>query len=166
MPAGWTASGVSDGSTLAISSAAPGTFVSMTFKVTSGSAAFNGDLVGNATWTTNGQTRSEKIAEKVRNVSPIKINEFAISSTSPANATNSFIELYNAGTTDVDLSNWSLTQHPIQQAFFFGDQGSGWNKTCGSRLLSVRPLQFRSRRPRPHGQRHPQRPQHQRHERR
>jgi hypothetical protein len=92
--------------------------VSAIFKVTSGSSAFNGDLVGNASWTTNGQTQSEKIAEKVRNASPIKINEFAISSTSPANATNSFIELYNAGDSDIDLSNWSLTEHPTQQAIF------------------------------------------------
>ena len=56
---------------------APGASVSATFKVTSGPAAFNGDLVGNASWTTaSGQTQSETTVEKVRNVSPIKINEF------------------------------------------------------------------------------------------
>ncbi len=78
---------------------APGASVSATFKVTSGPAAFNGDLVGNASWTNpaNGATQSETTAEKVRNVSPIKINEFRISAGSPANSTNSFIELYNAG---------------------------------------------------------------------
>ena len=38
-----------------------------------------------------GQAQSETTAEKVRNVSPIKINEFAV------NPTDSFIELYNAG---------------------------------------------------------------------
>jgi hypothetical protein len=94
--------------------------VSATFKVTSGPAAFNGDLVGNVSWTnsTNGQTQSETTAEKVRNVSPIKINEFAISSGSPANSTNSFIELYNAGASDVDISNWTLTEHPTQEAIF------------------------------------------------
>jgi hypothetical protein len=52
------------------------------------------------------------MAEKVRNVSPIKINEFAAS---PA---DSFIELYNAGDSDVDLSGWILTQHPIAQPIF------------------------------------------------
>jgi len=33
----------------------------------------------------------------VRNVGPIKINEFRINAGSPANPTDSFIELYNAG---------------------------------------------------------------------
>ena len=99
---------------------APGASVSATFKVTSGPAAFNGDLVGNASWTnpTSGRKQSETTAEKVRNVSPIKINEFRISAGSPANSTNSFIELYNAGASDVDISNWTLTEHPTQQAIF------------------------------------------------
>ncbi|MGA8043257.1 MAG: lamin tail domain-containing protein, partial [Terracidiphilus sp.] len=49
---------------------------------------------------------------------PIKINEFRISSGSPANMTDSFIELYNAGSHSVDISNWTLTEHPTQQAIF------------------------------------------------
>ena len=97
---------------------APGATVSATFKVTSGPAAFNGDLVGNASWTANGRTQSETTIEKVRNVSPIKINEFRVSDGSTANSTNSFIELYNAGASAVDISNWTLTQHPTQQAIF------------------------------------------------
>jgi hypothetical protein len=98
---------------------APGASVSATFKVTSAPAAFNGDLVGNASWTDpNGRKHSETTAEKVRNVSPIKINEFRISAGSPTNSTDSFIELYNAGTGEVDLSNWTLTEHPTQQAIF------------------------------------------------
>ncbi|HEV2232843.1 MAG TPA: arabinofuranosidase catalytic domain-containing protein, partial [Terriglobia bacterium] len=99
---------------------APGASVSATFKVTSGPAAFNGDLVGNVRWTNpgSGRTHSETTAEKVRNVSPIKINEFRISSGSPNNSTDSFIELYNAGTRSVDISNWTLTEHPTQQAIF------------------------------------------------
>jgi hypothetical protein len=97
-----------------------GASVSATFKVTSGPAAFNGDLVGNARWTNpaNGKTQSETTAEKVRNVSPIKINEFRISAGSPTNSTDSFIELYNSGASAVDISNWTLTQHPTQQAVF------------------------------------------------
>jgi hypothetical protein len=91
---------------------APGATVSATFKVTSGPAAFNGDLVGKATWTANGIAQSETTIEKARNNSPIKINEFAI------NSTDSFIELYNAGNSDMDLSGWSLTEHPIAQPFF------------------------------------------------
>jgi hypothetical protein len=99
---------------------APGASVSATFKVTSGPAAFNGDLIGNASWTnpTSGGKHSETMAEKVRNVSPIKINEFRLSTSFPANSTNSFIELYNAGASDVDISNWTLTAHPTQQAIF------------------------------------------------
>jgi hypothetical protein len=99
---------------------APGASVSATFKVTSGPAAFNGDLIGNASWAnpTTGGKHSETMAEKVRNVSPIKINEFRLSTNFPANSTNSFIELYNTGTSDVDISNWTLTTHPTQQAIF------------------------------------------------
>jgi hypothetical protein len=99
---------------------APGASVSATFKVTSGSAAFNGDLVGNAWWTNSATGRKQSVttAEKVRNVSPVKINEFRISAGRPGNATDSFIEIYNAGARDVDLSNWALTEHPAQQAVF------------------------------------------------
>ena len=99
---------------------APGVSVSATFKVTSGPTAFNGDLVGNASWTnaTSGAKQSEATAQKVRNVGPIKINEFRISAGPPANSTDSFIELYNAGPREVDMSNWTLTEHPTQQAIF------------------------------------------------
>ena len=99
---------------------APGASVSATFKVTSGPAAFNGDLVGHVSWTnaTSGRTQSETTAEKVRNVSPIKINEFRVSAGSPANPTDSFIELYNAGASAIDISNWTLTQHQTQQPIF------------------------------------------------
>jgi hypothetical protein len=91
---------------------APGASQSITYKITSGPAAFNGDLVAKASWTANGMPQSETTIVKVRNVSPIKINEFAI------NSTGSFIELYNAGDSAVDLSNWTLTQHPTQQPIF------------------------------------------------
>jgi hypothetical protein len=101
---------------------APGASVSATFTVTSGPAAFNGDLVGNASFTnlgmSSGAKQSETTAEKVRNVSPVKINEFRISSGPPTNTTDSFIELYNAGAQEADLSNWTLTEHPTQQAIF------------------------------------------------
>jgi hypothetical protein len=99
-------------------SVAPGASVSSTFEVTSGPVPFTGDLIGNAAWTnpTHGGRQFETTAEKVRNVSPIKINEFrAGTSTNP---TNSFIELYNSGDSTVDLSNWTLTEHPAQQPIF------------------------------------------------
>ena len=99
---------------------APGASVTATFQVTSGSAAFNGDLVSEARWTNQAgaRTQTETMREKVRNVSPVKINEFRISSGPPTNPTDSFIELYNAGTGSVDLSNWTLTERPTQQAIF------------------------------------------------
>ena len=118
----WTAfvAGTTDTSKTFAEPVAPGASVSATFKVTSGSVGFNGDLIGNASWTnpTGGGRRSETVTEKVRNVSPIRINEFRVSTSSPTNSTNSFIELYNAGASDVDISNWTLTEHPTQQAIF------------------------------------------------
>ncbi|HEX4067527.1 MAG TPA: arabinofuranosidase catalytic domain-containing protein [Acidobacteriaceae bacterium] len=122
VPDAWTAfvAGTSDPSKTFPDPIAPGAGASATFRVTSGPAAFNGDLVGNVRWTNgkNGTKRSETMAEKVRNVRPVRINEFRISSGPPANATDSFIELYNAGTSSVDLSNWTLTERPTQQAVF------------------------------------------------
>jgi hypothetical protein len=122
MPRQWTSVvlGTSKTSASFATPIAPGESVSARFKITSGLAIFNGDLVGNVTWTNkvSGHTQSETAVEKIRNVSPIKINEFRISSASPDNTTDSFIELYNAGTSAVDLSNWTLTQHPTQQPIF------------------------------------------------
>ena len=93
--------------------------VSATFVVTSGSEAFNGDMVGKASWSnSNGQSQSEIIAEKVRNVSPIKINEFRVAGSSVENTTDAFIELYNASTSAIDISNWTLTQHQTQLPIF------------------------------------------------
>ena len=50
--------------------------------------------------------------------SPVKINEFRVNSGAAGNPTDSFIELYNAGSQSVDLSNWTLTEHPAHQAIF------------------------------------------------
>ena len=99
---------------------APGESVSATFKVTSGPEAFNGDLVGNASWMnpTSGKKQVEATVGRIRNARPVKINEFRVVSGSPSNSTNSFIELYNAGPQSVDISNWTLTEHPARQAIF------------------------------------------------
>jgi hypothetical protein len=98
----------------------PGASAIATFTITSGTAAFNGDLVATASWTdpATGAKQLETAIAKVRNVSPIKINEFQIGAGAPANATDAFVELYNAGATSVDISNWTLTEHAIQQAIF------------------------------------------------
>ncbi len=125
-------SGTTDTSKTFPEPVAPNASVRATFKVTSGPAAFNGDLVANASWNpASGRSQHETAAEKVRNVLPIKINEFRVATTSPVNSTNSFIELYNAGPTAVDLSNWTLTEHPTQQAIF-----SAVKIPAGSRLAA------------------------------
>ena len=115
----WTAvaQGTTEASKTFTEPVAPGAGVSAVFKVTSGSAPFNGDLVAHASWTNQATSHRqfETTAEKVRNASPVKINEFRISS-SLANPTDSFIELYNAGSQSIDISNWTLTEHPAQQA--------------------------------------------------
>ena len=122
-PKGWSAlaSGTTETAKTFADPVAPGTSVNAIFKVTSGPATFNGDLIAKVSWTNpanSGKNLEATIAEKVRNVSPIKINEFRVSTLAPANSTNSFIELYNAGTSSVDVSNWTLTEHPTQQAIF------------------------------------------------
>jgi hypothetical protein len=117
----WTSvvAGTRDSSKTFPEPVAPGANVSATFKVTAGPMALNGDLVGNASWTDpkSGTMHSETAAMKVRNVSQIKVNEFRIGSSS-ANTTDSFIELYNPGSSAVDISDWTLTVHPTQQPVF------------------------------------------------
>ncbi|WP_375325212.1 arabinofuranosidase catalytic domain-containing protein [Flagellimonas sp. GZD32] len=96
----------------------PGETVSAVFNVKSGSETLNGDIIGLAKWTNgvNGMTQTESAIEKVRNVNPVKINEFAIGS--GENLTNTFIELYNASESEIDISNWSLTQHQAELPIF------------------------------------------------
>ncbi|MGO9339162.1 MAG: arabinofuranosidase catalytic domain-containing protein, partial [Terracidiphilus sp.] len=122
LPKQWSAvvAGSSETSKTFDAPVAPGASESATFKVTSGPAAFNGDLIGKASWKNqmSGREQSVTIAEKVRNVSPVKINEFRISSGPPTNPTDSFIELYSASESSVDISNWTLTERPTQQAIF------------------------------------------------
>ena len=135
----WTAviSGTSETSKIFDQPIAPGASVSATFKVTSGPAAYQGDLVGHASWTKAGHSKQvEMAAEKVRNTSPIKINEYRVRSGGPTNSTNSFIELYNAGSQSVDLSNWTLTEHSAHQAIFSAIKiPAGTNLTAGGFYL-------------------------------
>ena len=122
LPKGWTAVVLNSRETTKkfTNPIATGVSVSATFTVTSGSALFNGDMIGKASWTNaaNGNKQGETIAEKVRNVNPIKINEFRISGGSVDNTTDSFIELFNAGNSAVDISNWTLTYHATQLPIF------------------------------------------------
>lgn len=122
VPKGWKATTLNsdESSKKIMGPIAPHASVSATFTVTSGTASFNGDLVGKVAWSssTDQQVRSVTTTEKVRNVSPVRINEFRISDGSTENSTNSFIELYNAGNNTVDISKWTLTQHQAELPVF------------------------------------------------
>ncbi len=121
VPKGWVAAAADGRASVAIAEpVAPGASAHATFKVTAGRTAFNGDMVGRASWTPagGGPARSETTAQKVRSASPVRINEFRVSAGRPANPTDAFVELYNAGSGPVDLSGWTLTQHQTQQASF------------------------------------------------
>lgn len=87
---------------------APGASVSATFTVTSPAATGASYLTGRAEWKNRvtGLTQSWTNSRRVRNVFPVKINEVRFET--GMNPTNQFIELYNAGDSDVDLSNWTL----------------------------------------------------------
>jgi len=120
LPARWTS--VLRRNTMKPGLVEPHASASATFTVTFGPAPWNGDIVARVRWSEVARNiydlpnGLETVALKVRNVSPIKINEFQIASGAPANPTNSFVELFNAGTAPVDLSSWTLTEHAIQQA--------------------------------------------------
>ena len=117
-PKGWRSEVLNSdiGSKKFMEEIAPGGTVSATFRVTSGMEAYNGDMIGSVSW--KGLAVSETTAEKVRNVSPVKINEFRVSDGSVENQSNSFVELYNAGEKEVDLSNWNFVQHATQMPVF------------------------------------------------
>ena len=112
LPKGWTATAQSS-----VSAVAPGASVNATFHVTAGPASFNGDLVATASYMADSKAHTDKAAQRVRNTSPVRINEFRISDGS-ANGSNAFIELANAGAATVDIGGWTLTQHQAQQAVF------------------------------------------------
>ncbi|MGI5240178.1 arabinofuranosidase catalytic domain-containing protein [Dactylosporangium sp. CA-139066] len=117
-PAGWTAvvKGTADRSTTFEQRIAPGESVSVTFTVTAAATTGAGFVSGKAEWTnpTFGGRQSTATTQAVRNVLPVKINEVRYRTSS--NATDQFIELYNASASEVDLSNWTLTNTPSQSA--------------------------------------------------
>ncbi|MDE1918069.1 MAG: lamin tail domain-containing protein [Sphingomonadales bacterium] len=97
---------------------APDASVSATFHITAGPRPFNGDMVAHASWSdAQGVSQSASASQKLRNVAPVKINEFRVSDGS-ANTTNSFVELYNAGSAPLDLSGWTLTMHGTMEPIF------------------------------------------------
>ena len=114
---------------------APGASVNATFKITAGSAPFNGDLVATARWSSaNGAKVSETATEKVRNGGPVSINEFRVNGGSANNTTNSFIELYNSGGPGA-----AIRGHPDTAPPRAGRAGGG--------MLRRRPHRYRRRSP-------------------
>ena len=99
LPAGWTAR-ASGPATFA--SVAPGASVRATFQVTAPARANMGFLTLRAAW--NGG--ADVSQQRVRSVEPVKLNEVRFAS--GGNATDQFIELYNAGPSPVDMSGWRL----------------------------------------------------------
>ena len=110
VPKGWkyVVSGSNETSKKSIDPVVPGASVTASFIVTSPAATGSGYMTGRAEWKNQGTglIQSETSSQRVRNVFPVKINEvrFEIGN----NPTNQFIELYNAGDRDTDLSNWTL----------------------------------------------------------
>jgi hypothetical protein len=97
VPEGWRASAPSR-----FASVAPGASVSGTFQVTAPARASAGFLTLRAAW--NGG--SDTSLQRVRSVLPVKLNEVRFAS--GGNATDQFVELYNASANPVDVSGWRV----------------------------------------------------------
>ena len=118
-PKGWKASvlGAKEASKKIDYAVLPGQTVVANFAVTAGSREWNGDLVAKAGWSApDGKAWSETAIQKVRNVAPVKINEFRVGD--GVNKTNSFIELYNASDKEVDIAGWELIHHAAMLPYF------------------------------------------------
>lgn len=118
VPKGWTSMVSGTAETIKTFSApiAPGASVSAAFKVTASAKTGAGFLTGKAEWQDQitGGTQIETSSQRVRNVLPIKINEIRFSTS--INSTDQFIELYNASTVAIDISNWTLISTQSQWA--------------------------------------------------
>ena len=99
LPAGWTAR-ASGSATFA--SVAPGASVRAIFQVAAPARASMGFLTLRAAWNGGGDVSQQR----VRSVEPVKINEVRFAS--GGNASDQFIELYNAGPNPVNISGWRL----------------------------------------------------------
>ncbi len=123
VPKQWTSvvSGSAKTSATIADPVAPGASVSATFKVTSGPAAFNGDLVGNASWTnpdrpagSNPRQRPRRCGTSARSRS----TSSALAPVLPPTRRTRSSSSTTPAPVDVDISNWTLTEHPTQQAIF------------------------------------------------
>lgn len=109
-PAGWKAAvaGTGESEKTVGYTVAPGQKVVVNFAVTSGERNYNGDIRAIARMTAGGKAIVERTALKVRNAEPVKINEYS----------DNFIELYNSSDASVNVSGWTLTNHPVHIPYF------------------------------------------------
>ena len=101
VPKGWKASVDGNAQMQVPYPVDPGQVVVAEFDVKAGTGSFNGDLEAVADWTD--APARERARLKVRCTPAVKINEFSV--------TDGFIELYNAGDEEVNLSGWTVRQH-------------------------------------------------------
>ncbi len=106
LPAGWIARAAS---TTRFASVAPGASVDASFDITAPGSASAGFLNLRASWNGGADTSPQR----VRNAEPVKINEVRFAT--GGNATDQFVELYNAAPNPVDISGWKLVN---TQTFF------------------------------------------------
>ena len=85
----------------------PGQSIVLLFEVTPGRIECQDDIVACAKWDCGEWTA----VQKVRNVPSVKINEFCIDGGEVED--NSYVELFNDGERDVDISGWSMTMRCI-----------------------------------------------------
>jgi hypothetical protein len=103
-PAGWSSQPVTPNN---FAKVAPGASVQAKFRIRAPQAdASAGFLTARAAWNTSGGSRTDTSLQRVRSAQPVKINEVRFAT--GGNATDQFVELYNAGSAPVDLSGWKL----------------------------------------------------------
>jgi hypothetical protein len=114
LPPGWTAvlSGTAETVKALADPVAPGASVNAIFKVTSPATPSAGFVTAKVQWTNAaGQALAESSTQRVRSPFLVKINEVQLTNTA-----SQFIELYNASSSEVDISNWSLINTQSQWA--------------------------------------------------
>ncbi|UUL81495.1 arabinofuranosidase catalytic domain-containing protein [Sphingomonas qomolangmaensis] len=104
LPSGWTARPTTPASFARV---APGASVQTTFEITSPATSSAGFLTAKADWRGAAGRQADTSLQRVRSAQPVKLNEVRFAT--GGNATNQFVELYNASDRAVDISNWQLT---------------------------------------------------------
>ena len=123
-------------------SVATGASVSATFQVTSGPAPFNGDLIGNVSWTNpaNGGRRSATTARRCGTSSPIEINEFrAGTSQQPDQWVHRALQLRRCRRRPVELDP---DRAPGPAAHLLDGDRPSRNEARGSPVLPARPVRL------------------------